>query len=399
MRLHFANIRISEKQVITLVILIAAAIAIQCFLAAAGQQYTHYNNYVIFKQSFEHLVKNKNLYVLYPAEHYDLYKYSPAFSLFMGLFYYLPDLAGLLLFNLLNVSVLIIAIQKLQLPKHSLKYLFLFILLELAISLSMTQTNALIAGLIILAFDYLEEDKPFLASFLISLTVFIKLFGIVAFVLWFLYPQKLKFLLYSIFWCLVLAIIPVIVVSKNSLISQYHNWLILLKNDFDASYGISFMGWMHMWFKINLPKTQAVAVAAIVFCLPLLKFRTYKLYFFRVQILASILLWIVIFNHKAENPSYIIALCGVAIWYFSQKPNSVNKTLLWLCVIFTSFSSTDLITPGWIENKYIEPYAVKAVFCCIIWFKLVIDLVTQKFTPAVIDVSPSPEGRRERSPK
>ena len=387
MGLRWANIRISEKQVITLIILIAAAIAIQSFLAASGRQYTHYNNYVIFRQSFQHLINNKNLYVLYPDEHYDLYKYSPAFSLFMGLFYYLPDLLGLLLFNLLNVSVLLIAIRKLQLPKHSLKYLFLFILLELAISLSMTQTNALIAGLVILAFDYLEEDKPFLASFLISLTVFIKLFGIVAFVLWFLYPRKLTFLLYSILWCVVLAIIPVIVVSKNSLISQYHNWLVLLKNDFDASYGISFMGWMHTWFKINLPKTQAVAVAAIVFCLPLLRFTLYKLYFFRIQIVASILLWIVIFNHKAENPSYIIALCGAAIWYFSQKPGRVNKTLLWLCLIFTSFSSTDLITPGWIESKFVEPYAVKAVFCCIIWFKLIIDLITERFTPAVREKS------------
>ena len=42
-----------------------------------GKEYTHYNNYVIFSQSFFHLTENKDLYQLYPDEHWDYYKYSP----------------------------------------------------------------------------------------------------------------------------------------------------------------------------------------------------------------------------------------------------------------------------------------------------------------------------------
>jgi hypothetical protein len=87
--------------------------------------------------------------------------------------------------------------------------------------------------------------------------------------------------------------------------------------------------------------------------------------------LASALIWVVIFNHKGESPTYIVALTGVAIWYFTQPANKTNTILIWLTLIFTSFSSTDLITPYWIARTYVEPYSVKAVFCTIVWVKIV----------------------------
>jgi hypothetical protein len=66
-------------------------------------EYTHYNNYKIFKESYFHLVEKQDLYQLYPKEHWDYYKYSPTFALFMAPFAYLPDFLGLLFWNLLNV--------------------------------------------------------------------------------------------------------------------------------------------------------------------------------------------------------------------------------------------------------------------------------------------------------
>lgn len=387
MKFKAALLKLTEKNVITLLLLITVGIAIQCFVAGKGNQYTHYNNYMIFKSSFEHLIHNKNLYQPYPTDHFDLYKYSPAFALFMGLFYKLPDWLGLIIFNLLNTVILITALRRLELPLEKMKFLLLFILIELAISLSMTQTNALIAGLIILGFTYLEDDKPLIAALLISLTVFIKLFGLVAFVLWFLYPHKGKFILYSILWFIVLTFIPLIVVTPAELFNKYSYWLTLLKNDHDASYGISFMGWMYSWFGLDLPKAATVGVAALLFCIPLIKVKLYKLYTFRLQMLASTLLWVIIFNHRGENPTYIIAMAGVAIWYFSQKPNKANTILLWLALIFTSFTSTDLITPGWIADKYVEPYCIKTIFCCIIWFKLQFDLLMEKSVSALPKIS------------
>ena len=373
----FFKNKVSEKQVIIFIALLAAAITIQGYLASHGE-YTRYNNFVIFKSSFGHLIHYQNLYVYYPKEYFDLYKYSPSFALFMGLFYYLPDFVGLALFNVLNTSFFIIAFLKLKLPKSSLKYLFLFLAVEFGISLIWTQTNILIAALIILAFSSLEEKKVLLASLLIVITVYIKVFGIVAFVLGLFYPDKFRFFLYSFLWALLFAILPVTVVSPNELMHQYNNWFTLLKMDHEASYGVSFIGVMHSWFNVTVSKIVVVGVAALIFCIPLFKVKCYKLYSYRLQMLASVLLWIVIFNHKGESPTYIIAMSGVAIWYFSQPPNTVNKILLWLSLIFTSFSSTDLITPGWINDKFVEPFSVKAIFCIIIWFKLIFDVITEK---------------------
>lgn len=370
--------KISERHIIVLIAAAAAAITIQGYLASQGDQYTRYNNFVIFKSSFGHLIHNQNLYLYYPKEYFDLYKYTPTFSLLMALFYYLPDLPGLALFNVLNTTLFILAILSLKLPQQSLKYVFLFLALEFGISLLWTQTNILVASLIILAFSSLEDKKPLLASLFIVLTFYIKIFGIIALVLGIFYPQKIRFALYAVMWGVIFAALPLILITKNELVQQYHNWFYVLKVDHEASYGVSFIGWIHSWFGIQISKIGTVAVAAILFCVPLLKVNYYKFYSFRLQILASLLLWIVIFNHKGESPTYVIAMAGVAIWYFSQPPNAANKILLWLALIFTSFSSTDLITPGWINDKFVEPYAIKAVFCSIIWFKLNFDLITKK---------------------
>jgi hypothetical protein len=368
--------KIESRHIVSLLLLLSIAISMQCYFAHGSNGYTRYNNYVIFKNSFIHLLHNQNLYVLYSNEVYDLYKYSPTFAFLMAPFYYLPDVVGLTLFNVLNVGVFLYALSKLKIAPDRYKWMLLFMVIEIGISLTSTQTNLLMAGLLILGFSNLETDNPFLAALCIALTVYIKIFGIVAFVLWIIYPNKARFLLYSIFWLIVLAALPLLVVGKDSLIHQYHNWQILLQEDHSASYGASFIGWLHSWFKWDISKGGTVIVAAIIFCLPFVKISDYKVYLFRLQILASILIWIVIFNHRAESPTYSIALAGVGIWYFTQKPLTAYRVLLICCLLFTSFSSTDMITPGWITDRYVEPYAIKAVFCIIIWVVLIRDLIS-----------------------
>jgi hypothetical protein len=72
-----------------------------------GLLYYHYNNYVIFKQSFFHLINNQDLYSLYVNEQRDLFKYSPTFSLLFAPLAILPDIIGLILWNALNAFLLV----------------------------------------------------------------------------------------------------------------------------------------------------------------------------------------------------------------------------------------------------------------------------------------------------
>jgi hypothetical protein len=339
-----------------------------------GIEYTKYNNYVIFKQSYFHLIENKDLYQLYPQEHWDLYKYSPTFSLFMGLLAYLPDFLGLLIWNLLNAFVLFFALWKLPFSSDKKRiWAFLFLVIELVTSLQNAQSNGLMAGLIILAFVYLEKKNIAIATLCIVATIFIKLFGIVAFALFLFYPNKLKAALYTIGWILLLAVLPLILISPGQLTFLYKSWGNLLQNDHSISIGFSVSGWLFTWFGLNL-KTLSLVVGTLLFCVPFIHFKYFNEVRFKLLYLASILLWIVIFNHKAESPTFVIAVTGVSIWFFTQEFNKVNFSLLILALLFTVLAATDLF-PKFIRDEYFIPYVVKAVPCILIWGKVTWELM------------------------
>ena len=339
-----------------------------------GIEYTKYNNYVIFKQSYFHLIENKDLYQLYPQEHWDLYKYSPTFSLLMGLLAYLPDFLGLLIWNLLNAFVLFFALWKLPFSSDKKRiWAFLFLVIELVTSLQNAQSNGLMAGLIILAFVYLEKKNIALATLCIVATIFIKLFGIVAFALFLFYPNKLKSALYTLGWILLLAVLPLILISPEQLTFLYKRWGNLLQNDHSISIGFSVSGWLFTWFGLNL-KTVSLVVGTLLFCVPFIHYKYFNEVRFKLLYLASILLWIVIFNHKAESPTFVIAVTGVAIWFFTQEFNKLNFSFLILALLFTVLAATDLF-PKFIRDDYFIPYVVKAIPCIFIWGKITWELI------------------------
>ena len=82
--------------------------------------------------------------------------------------------------------------------------------------------------------------------------------------------------------------------------------------------------------------------------------------------LSSLLIWTVIFNHKAESAMFVIAVAGVAIWYVLQENALISKSLLWFTLAVTSFSSTDIF-PAVIRDGIVQPYLLKAVPCIVIW--------------------------------
>ena len=129
-------------------------------------------------------------------------------------------------------------------------------------------------------------------------------------------------------------------------------------------------------------------VGAALFCVPLLKLRFYKNVIYKLFFLSSILLWIVIFNHKAESPTFIIAVTGVAIWYFSQAKNLFNTILVIMVFVFTILSPTDIFPTG-IKNNYVFPYVLKAVPCILVWFKLMYDMIFFKRRSHINFFSPS----------
>ncbi len=359
-------------------IVVTLLITIQSYNAAPkffdGVACTGYNNYLIFKASFYNLIQDADLYKLYPDLYWDLYKYSPTFALGMAPMAVLPDFLGLFIWNLLNAMVLFWALYRFPSGNQNVNsFMLWFVLIELVTSLQNSQSNGLIAGLTILAFSFLERRQIFWACLFIVLTVYIKIFGIVTFVLFLFYPEKIKFIAYTIFWTVLLLFLPLLVISPDQLQFLYASWGDLLQADHSASYGFSVMGWLHSWFGLDLSKNVVVLVGILLFCLPLVRIKNYSALGFRLLMLCSAMLWVVIFNHKAESPTFIIAMSGAALWYFSQKQKGLNTGLIIAAFIFTSLSPTDVF-PRFIRNEYLVPYVFKAVFCILIWLKIIIEL-------------------------
>jgi hypothetical protein len=378
---------INPKYILILFVGVAIFASLKSYLAdlgpfvEGGRLYTSYNNYIIFKQSFFHLLESKDLYADFVEEQGDLFKYSPAFALIFGVLAILPDILGLSLWNILNAVVLFYSVY--YLPKIDIRtkgLILVFVVVELLTSVQNEQSNGLIAGLLLFTFGFLERGKYWAASLCLVSTIFIKLFGIVGLALYLLYPNKFKLTYTTAFWVILLTFLPLLVVSSEQFMFLYKSWANLLANDHSISDGFSVIGWLKTWFGWQVNKTYVSVAGAVLFCIPLLRVSEYSNYIFRVLVLSSVLIWVVIFNHRAESATFIIAITGVALWYFSQLQKKENFYLLLLAFVFSVLAPTDLY-PKFIRDEWLRPYVVKAVPCILIWAKITFDLLAGKLNP------------------
>jgi hypothetical protein len=325
------------------------------------------NNFFVFKYSFFHLLANKDLYIFHPADHWDLYKYSPTFSLLLGPIAALPDIVGAVAWNLLNLIPLLLAIRMLALNEKQKVFIYWIIFFELLLSLQNFQSNGLTLALMVLGFAFLERGKPFWATLFIVLSAYIKIFGLAAGMLFALYPRKGRTVMYFAFWMTVFALLPLAVVSLPQLKFLYASWYRLLRWDNAASSGLSLSGFFRVYLGIALPNLWTQLAGVILLVLPLLRIRLYASRVFRYTLFCSILIWTIIFNHKAESPTFIIALLGIAIWFTLQKKTPFNIGLMAVSFILISLLTTDLVGRHW-RDTIVAPYLLKALPVIFTWF-------------------------------
>lgn len=343
-----------------------------------GIVHSHYNNYVIFKYAFRHLMQGVELYAYYPAEHFDIYKYSPAFALAFGFFNALPDWLGLSIFNVLNAVALVYGLHLLPGLPQRLKVTALgFSVIEMLTSIQNSQCNGLITGLLILAVANLERERIALAVLCVMITVYIKLFGVVAFSLFLFYPGKGRMIIWGLIWAVFFSLVPLVVVSPEALMALYKSWWKIISEDHGNNYGFSMIGWLHYWFGLNPNKLLIQVLGVLSFILPLLQWNKWKNQLFRYRMLALVLLWVIIFNHMSESPTLVIAVCGASLWFSLSERNRSDWALMLFCLLLTSLSSTDLF-PYSLRSTWIYPKVMKVFPLICIWLKLMYELFSMQ---------------------
>ena len=128
----------------------------------------------------------------------------------------------------------------------------------------------------------------------------------------------------------------------------------------------------------------------VLFALPLLRLSQYRHLGFRQTLLASVLMFVVLFSTGTENSGYVIALVGVVIWYVAApwKRSRWDVALMVYALIGCSFAHSDLF-PHSLRDNIIRPYALKALPIAIIWFKLCYEMAVRKYDAAEVEAEPN----------
>ena len=343
---------------------------------------THkHNNYLIFKNVFWHTVHQTSLYAPYPAEYADTNYYGPVFSLVVAPFALLSTWIGLLFWSIALSMVIYYAIRKLSLEQKKQVFIYWFCAHELLTALFMSQFNVAIAAIVVATFCCIQKEKDIWAAFFIVLGIFVKLYGIVGLAFFFFSKHKGRLVLALCLWSVVMFAAPMLISSPDYIISQYAEWGESLfgknvDNMFASHQNISLLGMIR---KISGCVTYSdlwvIVPGMVLFGLPYLRIKQYKNEAFRYMILASTLLFVVLFSTGSESSSYIIAFVGVAVWYVAVpwKRTRWDVALMVFAFILTSMSPSDLF-PAFIRKEWVQPYALKALPCVIIWLKLTYEL-------------------------
>ena len=346
------------------------------------------NNYRIFRGVFWHTLQCTSLYAEYPLEYYDVNHYGPFFSLVIAPFALMPIPLGLVFWCIALSLTLYFAITRSTFSSWQQMFVLWFCSETLLTSLFMQQFNIAIAAIIIASYALIEKERDFWAACLIVLGTFVKLYGIVGLAFFFFSRRKGKFVLSLLFWGVVLFVAPMIISSPDYVVSQYHEWFVCLvekngENLASEAQNISALGMVRR--VLGNPQYSdllILAPALVLFALPYLRFKQWRNEGFRMTLLASVLLFTVLFSTGSESSSYIIALSGVCVWYFAA-PWQRGKTDIWLLVfvfLLSSMGSSDLY-PRVVKREYIQAYSLKALPCLIVWLKLCWEMMVKNYEP------------------
>ena len=329
--------QLQTKQLAVLLLFLAAAVAATIQRGVYGFP----NDYAIFRASFWNLLAHRDLYVLQLDQARDYFKYSPSFALLFAPFALLPFIGGLLLWNALNATAIWYALKLLLHNETSLAAQLLVFLPTLR-NMQSSQSNALVAALIVFAFLSYECGWLWRGAGYLAAGTAIKIFPLAG--LTFALPRRDRWRALAIgaSCILFLVALPLLVSPPAELATQYRSWAALEKTEAGLvgssamvllrDVGLAWPAW----------PLQVLASAILLGALAY-RVRDWNDRSVRLQFLALVLVFCVVFNHRAERQSSVIAVTGMVIWLLSRPRRKWRVTLFAIIYALVAVSGTDII--------------------------------------------------------
>ena len=353
-------------------------------LAAVMKMHSH-NNFLVFRGSFWHAWQELPLYAEYPQEYWDINHYGPLFSLVIAPFAVVPEWLGLLMWCVALSLGLYVAVRRSLLTSGQQLFVLWFCAHELLTALYMQQFNIAIAAIIVGAFFLIEKERDATAAFLIVLGTLVKIYGIVGLAFFFFSKHKVRFVAALAVWSAVMFVAPMVLSSPDYVVGQYQAWFtdLVSKNSENGEalmQNISLLGMTHRVTGLEFSDLWLILPGLVMFGIPYLRISQYKNMAFRETLLASVLMFTVLFSTGSESSGYIIALVGVVIWYTAApwQRNRWDVALLIFVFVLTSLSPSDLF-PAYLRKEWVQPYALKALPVTIVWLKLCYEMYVKDY--------------------
>ena len=344
------------------------------------------NNYLIYRGSFWNAWRGWNIYMLNPAEYGDSHHYGPLFSLLFAPFAIVPKWLGVLLWGIALTVFLYWAIRRSQFTKYQQVFILWFCAHEMLTALFMQQFNIAVAATILLAYYLIEREKDFWAAFFIMLGTFVKVYSIVGLAFFLFSKHKWRLVGGLLFWAVVMfvALMPLFH-GWDYIVEQYYNWYVSLaeKNTLNAGsimQNISLIGMVHRITGWQFSDLWIILPGMLLFALPYLRFDQYRHVAFRQTILASVLMFIILFSTGSESSGYITPFIGICIWYTAAPWQRTGWDIALLVFVFvlSSMSPSDLF-PAYLRKEWVQPYALKALPVTLVWLKLCYEMLTKNY--------------------
>lgn len=355
-------------------LIIWCSVAVLCGILKSLNPPHQYNNFLIFQGVAEHLFNSMPLYDAYPLDYHDVNHYGPFFGFVIAPFAFLPYWLAIPLWVGSLGSLLGWAIYKLPIANRWKSIIMLIAINDMFGAGAMQQFNLAIAAILVWNFILIEKRREGSAAALLAVGVWTKIYGIVGAAMFFFVKRKARFIFYCIFWSAVAILLPLLFVSPEYLWSQYSAWVVDLvgknsENQFALSQNVSVLGFFRkITANPNYSDLLIIIPAIVLFFSTYLRRSQFKNLIFKLLMLASSMIFLVLFSTGSENSGYIIATVGIGIWWVTLKKKGVFEWVLLCAVLFASYARN--IIPMVYYNPIFVQYSLRAVPFFAVWLHI-----------------------------
>jgi len=391
------QLRVADRRGPLAIFVLAGAIAGAVSWAAGQSQ-----NFEVFRAAAHALVEGDDLYTLNAA---DYFKYSPTFALLFLPFTWGPSWFLAPSWSALNFGLAGWGLDRLLAHDPRKKRAAQLVALAgIVVATDGDQSNLVVAGAVLLAFDAYEKGHLRLAAHLVAAATLVKIFPIAFAGLVLLLPKEQRRPAFTALAGALLTwiVLPLVLLEPAELVAQYASWHALLERD-HGNHGWSVMSLFQdgLGFRWSAAPLQLCGVAVQALTLVLgVRFGTDRAW--RRTVMCSLLCFSVLFNHRAEYATFAISAVGVGIWYASgETPAPLwRRVLVGLAIVAPGpfFTRANVDAAGIVSllaaHRLFHPLRVLPLLA--VWAVMQAELLARFFEVRVR--VRTPDGGREHAP-